>query len=254
MKIGNGGESLKIFVLAKHAIDTESEIRLKDEKSIDEKGLIYDINDWDRYAIEEAIRLKEMHGGEVTVIGVGNNEDTLRKCLAMGADRAIKIPLETGMDPYKTALAIKDVISEENFDLIIAGLMSQDCNNALVGALLASMLNLPFATAVTSVKVEDGKLRVTRELEGGYQEEVILQLPCLITVQSGINEPRYVSIMGIKRAKSKEIKEVDVKVDKEMIELERMYLPPVKKAELITGSADEIAEKLIEIFKEKGVI
>ncbi len=246
---------MNIIVLAKHAADPESEIKVApDGKSVDEKGLVYDINDWDRYAIEEAIRIKEEHGGEVVVVGVGYSEDTLRKCLAMGADRAIKIPLDAGMDSYIVASAIKEAIANEEFDLIIAGLMSQDYNNALVGSLLASMLNLPYATAVTSISVEDGKIRVVRELEGGYGEENVLSLPALITVQSGINEPRYVSIMGIKRARKKELREVSVEVKEGIIEVDKIYVPPIKKAEIISGDAEEIAEKLIQILKDRGLI
>ncbi len=246
---------MNIIVLAKHSADPESEIHVAgDGKSVDEKGLVFDINDWDRYAIEEAIRLKEKHGGEVVVVGVGYADDTLRKCLAMGADRAIKIPIDAGMDSFKVASAIREAISQEKFDLIIAGLMSQDYNNALVGSLLAGMLEIPFATAVTEIRVENGRIRVVRELEGGFGEESVLPLPALVTVQSGINEPRYVSIMGIKRAKTKELKEVVVSDLKSSIEVDRIYPPPIKKAEIIEGNAEEIAERLIEIFKERGLI
>ena len=248
--------SVKVIVLVKHAVDPESELSIaEDGKSLKEAGLVYDINDWDRYAVEEAIRIKENRGGEVVVVGVGTNcDDTLRKCLAMGADRDIKIPVETGLDAYQTAEVIKEAIKDEKFDLILAGFMSQDLNNTLVGVLLASMLDIPYATAVTSVKIEDGKVRVTRELEGGYQEEVELPTPCLLTVQSGINEPRYVSIMGIKRAKTKEIKEVSISPSISTLQVEKMYLPPVKKAEIITGDASQIAEKIIEILKDRGLI
>ncbi len=247
---------MNIIVLAKHAPDPESEINVaSDGKSVDTAGLVYDINDWDRYAVEEAIRIKEEKGGEVVVVGVGSNcDDTLRKCLAMGADRAIKIPVDTGLDAYQTAEVIKEAIKDEKFDMIFAGLMSQDLNNSQVGVLLAAMLDLPFATAVTSVKVEDGKVRVTRELEGGYQEEVELPTPCVLTIQSGINEPRYVSIMGIKRAKTKEMKEVSVSPTLSTLEVEKMYLPPVKKAEMLEGDASQIAEKIIEILKDRGLI
>ncbi|MBO8181938.1 MAG: electron transfer flavoprotein subunit beta/FixA family protein [Archaeoglobus sp.] len=247
---------MNIIVLAKHAPDPESEIRVgEDGKSVDERGLVWDINDWDRYAIEEAIQIKENKGGEVVVVGVGEAcEDTLRKCLAMGADRAIKIPYNSTLDAYQTAEVIKEAIKDENFDLIIAGYQSQDLNNALVGSLLAGMLELPFATAVTALEVEDSSIRVKRELEGGYNEEVVLPLPCLITVQSGINEPRYVSIMGIKRAKTKELKEVTLQPTTSTLEIEKMYLPPVKKAEMIEGSPDEVAKKLIEILKERGLV
>ncbi|MET1123719.1 MAG: electron transfer flavoprotein subunit beta/FixA family protein [Archaeoglobaceae archaeon] len=247
---------MKIIVLTKHAPDPESEIKVSsDGKSVDRTGLIYDINDWDRYAVEEAIRIKENAGGEVVVVGVGTDcDDTLRKALAMGADRAIKVNVDTGLDAYQTAEVIKEAIKEENFDMIFAGYMSQDINNALVGVLLAAMLDLPVATAVTSVKVEDGKVVVTRELEGGYQEECELPMPCVLTIQSGINEPRYVSIMGIKRAKTKEMKVVDINPTISTLEVEKFYLPPVKKAEIITGDPSEVAEKIVAILKDRGLI
>jgi len=247
---------VKIIVLAKHAPDPESEISVASNgKSVSESGLVYDINDWDRYAVEEAIRIKEERGGEVVVVGVGTKcDDTLRKCLAMGADRAIKIPVNTTFDAYQTAEVIKEAIKDEQFDMIFAGLMSQDLNNAQVGVLLAAMLDLPIATAVTELKIEDGKVTARRELEGGFLEEVEVPTPCVLTIQSGINEPRYVSIMGIKKAKSKEIKEVSVSPSISTLEIEKMYLPPVKKAEMIEGDASQIAQKLIEIFKDRGLI
>ncbi|MHA1594284.1 MAG: electron transfer flavoprotein subunit beta/FixA family protein [Candidatus Baldrarchaeia archaeon] len=247
---------MRVIVLVKHAASTEAEIRIgTDGKSLDTRGLEFEINDWDRYAVEEALRIKEAHGGEVVVVGVGIDCDpTLRKCLAMGADRAIKVPIDTGMDPYLTAKAIKEAIKGEKFDLILAGVMSQDLNYSLVGVLLAAMLDLPFATAVTSVKIEDGKVRVLRELEGGYQEEDVLPLPCLLTVQSGINEPRYVSIMGIKRARTKELREVKVTLGEPTLVVERIYHPPIKKAEMLEGDAPKIVDQLIEILKSRGLI
>jgi electron transfer flavoprotein beta subunit len=247
---------VNIIVLTKHAPDPESEIHVgADGKSVEQRGLVYDINDWDRYAVEEAIQIKENRDGEVVVVGVGTAcEDTLRKCLAMGADRAIKVPYDVTMDAFQTAELIKEAIKDEKFDIIMAGYQSQDLNNALVGTLLAGMLGIPFATAVTALEVEDGSVRVRRELEGGYNEEVVLPLPCLVTIQSGINEPRYVSIMGIKRAKTKELREIEVSPTVSTLEVEKMYFPPVKKAEMIEGSPEEVAKKLIEILKNRGLV
>jgi len=116
------------------------------------------------------------------------------------------------------------------------------------------MLDIPYATAVTSVNIENGTVKVTRELEGGYSEEVELKMPCLLTIQSGINEPRYVSIMGIKRARTKEMKEVKVTPTVSTVELEKIYVPPVKKAEIITGDPSQVADKIIEILKDRGLI
>lgn len=246
---------MKIIVLAKHAPDPQSEVGVAaDGKSLSLGTAVFDINDWDRYAVEEAIRIKEKMGGEVVVVGVGKSEDTLRKCLAMGADRAIKIPFEAGLDAYKTAEVICEAIKNEKFDMIFAGLMSQDLNNSQVGVILAAMLDLPFATAVTSLEIGNGVVTVNREIEGGYKEAVQLPMPCLLTIQSGINEPRYVSVMGIKKAKSKELKEVNIAPKTSTVEVMKMYLPPVKKAELITGDPSQIATKLIAILKDRGLI
>lgn len=247
---------MKIIVLAKHAPDPQSEIGItSDGKNLSLSTAVFDINDWDRYAVEEAIRIKEKMGGEVVVVGVGKNcDDTLRKCLAMGADRAIKIPFDGGLDAYQIAEVIAEAIKNEKFDLILAGLMSQDMNNALVGTLLAGMLDLPFATAVTEIEIKDRTVRVKREIEGGYKEESELTMPCLLTIQSGINEPRYVSVMGIKKAKTKEMKELNIAPKSKKVEVVKMYLPPVKKAEMITGDPDQIASKIIAILKERGLI
>lgn len=247
---------MKIIVLAKHAPDPQSEVGIaSDGKSLSLGTAVFDINDWDRYAVEEAIRIKEKLGGEVVVVGVGKNcDDTLRKCLAMGADRAIKIPFDGGIDAYQIAEVIAEAIKNEKFDMIFAGLMSQDMNNALVGVLLAGMLDLPFATAVTAIDIKDKTVRAKREIEGGYQEEVELTTPCLLTIQSGINEPRYVSVMGIKKAKTKEMKEVSVAPKSKKVEILKMYLPPVKKAEMITGDPDQVASKVVAILKERGLV
>ncbi len=247
---------MRIFVLVKHSPSPESLLRVSaDGKSLDPTCLTYDINEWDRYAVEEAVRLKEKHGGEVVAVSVGTNCDaTLRKCLAMGVDRAIKVPAEPGFDASMAAEAVVDVLKCEAFDIVLSGFMSQDANNALVGALAAAKLDIPFATAVTELSVEGGEARAVRELEGGYREEVALPLPCLVTVQSGINEPRYVSIMGIKAAKAKELKDHPVKLGDATVSTERIYAPPTRRAEIISGAPLEVAEKLIELIRSKGVL
>ncbi|MDW7990186.1 MAG: electron transfer flavoprotein subunit beta/FixA family protein [Archaeoglobaceae archaeon] len=247
---------MKIIVLAKHAPDPQSEVSVSsDGKSLSFGTAVFDINDWDRYAVEEAIRIKEKMGGEVVVVGVGKNcDDTLRKCLAMGADRAIKIPFDGGIDAQQISEVIAEAIKNEKFDMIFAGMMSQDMNNALVGVLIAGMLNLPFATAVTAIEIKDKSVKVKREIEGGYQEISELPIPCLLTIQSGINEPRYVSVMGIKKAKTKEMREVNLMPKSKNVEVVKMYLPPVKKAELISGDPGQIASKLVSILKDRGLI
>lgn len=247
---------MRLVVLVKHAPSPESTLRISaDGKGVDPVCLTYDVNEWDRYAVEEAVRLKERHGGEVVAVSVGVNCDaTLRKCLAMGADRAVKVPVEAGLDAVRVAEAIVDVLRGEPFDMVLSGFMSQDANNALVGVLVAAMLDIPFATAVTALSVEGGEVRAVRELEGGYLEEVLLPLPCLITVQSGINEPRYISIIGVKAAKSKELREHAVKLGDAAVLVERVYVPPARRAEILEGSPSEVAGKLVELISSKGVV
>ncbi|MEM1659114.1 MAG: electron transfer flavoprotein subunit beta/FixA family protein [Candidatus Jordarchaeales archaeon] len=247
---------MRIFVLVKHAPLLESTLRVSaDGRGVDPVCLTYDINEWDRYAVEEAVRLKEKYGGEVIAVSVGVNCDaTLRKCLAMGVDGAIKVPVEVGFDACQVAEAIVDVLRGEMFDMVLSGFMSQDANNALVGGLVATMLGIPFATAVTRLSVEKGEVLAVRELEGGYSEEVLLPLPCLVSVQSGINEPRYVSIMGIKAARSKELRERVVALREPAVVVERIYFPPTRKAEILGGAPSEVASKLVKLMKVKGVI
>ena len=246
---------MNIVVLVKHSFvsDFRPEITA-DGKAIEKQRLVYEMNDWDRYALEEAIKIKEQNGGEVLAISVGMDcDDTLRKCFAVGVDRAIKIPLDS-IDSWQIAEVISEVIKAEKFDLILAGFQSQDLNNALVGPIVAGMLNLPYATAVTSIKFEDKEARIRRELEAGFEEEDTLPLPCLLTVQTGINKPRYASTRGILKAKTKEIREVSVTPKSSTFEIKKLYFPVVKRGEMIEGSPEEVSTKLTEVLKERGLL
>lgn len=246
---------MNIIVLVKRALASESRLRIgADGKSLERQGLVYEMNEWDSYAIEEAIKIKEQKGAEVVAVSVGKDcDDTLRRCLALGADRAIKIPYDS-MDSWQIAEAIHMSIKGERLDLVLAGFQSQDLNNGLVGPILAGMLRLPYAIAVISIEFEDEEVRVKRELEGGFHEEVRLPFPCLLAVQTGINQPRYASIRGVLRAKTKEIKESPVILKSSTFEIEKLYSPMVKKAKRIEGSAEEVSSKLIELLKERGLL
>jgi electron transfer flavoprotein beta subunit len=246
---------MNIVVLVKHAFAPERWLRIgTNGKSFEKKTLVYEMNEWDRYAFEEAIKIKEQKGAEVVAVSVGEDcDDTLRRCLALGADRAIKIPYDL-IDSWQIAEAIHMSIKDEGLDLVLAGFQSQDLNNGLVGPILAGMLRLPYAISVISIEFEDGGVRVKRELEGGFHEEVRLPLPCLLAVQTGINQPRYASIRGVLRAKTKEIKESPVIVKSSTFEIEKLYFPVVKKAKRIEGSAEEVSSKLIELLTERGLL
>jgi len=234
------------------------------------RGAAYDINEWDDYALEEALRLKERLGGRVTAITVGGDEaeEVLRKCLAKGADEAIRVDGEAveGADAYVVAKVLKEVIKRLNFDLVLTGAQASDDSYALVGQLIAEMLSIPYATLVKRLEVlEGGWIRVHRELEGGLDEVVELKTPALLTIQTGINEPRYVSIMGIRRASKRPLKVVkaeelglrreELGEQGSWLRLKRFYIPKVeRRAMLIEGPADKAAQRIIEILKERGLL
>jgi electron transfer flavoprotein beta subunit len=262
---------LDIIVCVKHVPETaEAELKIDvTGKGIDRTGLVYDINEWDDYALEEAVRMKEKHGGTVTALTIGGDDSdtTLRKCLARGADKAMRLtdPKFSDSDGYATAKILHSVIKTLHFDLILTGMQAGDDGQAEVGPILAEMLSIPHATMVKKIELAAGSASVNRELEGGLEEQLEVKMPALLSVQTGINEPRYVSIMGIRKAMQKEIKlitladtglsENDVGVSGSWVKVERMYVPPVEKqAEFIKGSPDEIAAKITEILKSRGLI
>jgi electron transfer flavoprotein beta subunit len=258
-------------VCVKHVPETaEAELKIDGSgRSVDKSGLVFDINEWDDYALEEAVRVKEKVGGTVTAITLGGDDSdtTLRKCLARGADKAIRLtdPKFNDSDGFAVAKILHSVIKTMHFDLVLTGMQAGDDGQAVVGPALAELLKVPHATMVKKMEFGTGVAKVNRELEGGLEEQVEVKLPALVSVQTGINEPRYVSIMGIRKAMQKEIKlmtladtgltDADVGPAGSWVKVEKMYVPPVEKqAEFIKGSPDEIAAKITEILKAKGLI
>jgi len=262
---------LDIVVCVKHVPETaEAELKIDSSgKSIEKTGLVFDINEWDDYALEEAVRIKEKLGGTVTAVTIGSQdaESTLRKCLARGADKAIRLtdPKFEGSDAYATAKILHSTIKTLHYDLILCGLQSGDDGNASVGPILAELLGIPHATMVKKLELATGTAKINRELEGGLEEQLEIKLPALFAVSTGINEPRYVSIMGIRKAMQKEITvktladtgltENDVGTAGSWTTIDKLYVPPVEKqAEPIKGTPDEIATKITEIIKSRGLI
>lgn len=260
---------MDIVVCVKRVPDTsEADVLVaKDGRTIEKRDLVFDINEWDKYAVEEAVRLKEKHSGTVTVVTVGSedSEDTLRRCFATGADNAIRLtdPAFDGSDAATIARILCQAIRDLNFDLIMTGAQAGDDGYGQVGPVLAALLRIPHATLVRQVDIESQRVRVRRELEGGLDEVVEVSLPAVLTVQTGINEPRYVSIMGVRLAAKKEIKVLglkdlglrveDVGESGSGIRLERLFPPPVtKETEILQGSPDQTASKLAQILKDKG--
>ncbi|UCG45011.1 MAG: electron transfer flavoprotein subunit beta/FixA family protein [Candidatus Bathyarchaeota archaeon] len=262
---------MDIIVCVKHVPETaEADVAIaEDGKSIKTTELVYDINEWDDYAAEEAVLLRDKLGGSVTAITVGSEEadSTLRKCLARGADRAIRLTDEAfeGSDSYVTAKILSKVIKNLPFDLILTGAQASDDGCAQVGVVLAELLGIPHATMVKKLEPKDGIVKVNQELEGGLEEIMELKLPAMLAIQTGINEPRYISIMGIRKAMKKELKVLGLKdiglTEEEVGEsgswiiVEKMFVPSVEKeAEILTGGVDEIATKITETLKTRGLI
>ena len=208
---------MDIVVCVKRVPDTsEAEVAItKDERKIEEGDLVFDINEWDKYAVEEAVLLKEKLGGSVTVVTMGPEEaeDTLRRCFATGADDAIRLTDEAfeGSDAVAIARILYQAIKDMEFDLVLTGAQASDDGYGQVGPTIAEFLGIPHATLVTNIEIINGKAKVRRELEGGLEEVVEVQLPAVFTIQTGINEPRYVSIMGVRKAAKKEIKILGLK-------------------------------------------
>jgi electron transfer flavoprotein beta subunit len=262
---------MDIIVCVKHVPETaEVDIAVdKSGKGIATEDLVFDINEWDDYALEEAVQLKEKLGGSVTAITVGREEaeSTLRKCLARGADKAIRLTDKAfeGSDGYAIAKILHRAIKDVPFDLILTGAQAADEGCAQVGGVLAELLGIPHATMVKKVEPMEDSVKVNRELEGGLEEIVELKQPALLTIQTGINEPRYVSIMGIRKARSKEITVLslkalqlgdgDVGASGSWMTVEELFLPPVEKeAEILEGSPEEVASKISEMLKARGVV
>lgn len=262
---------MDIIVCVKHVPETaEADIKIAaNMKAIEKTGLVFDINEWDDYGVEEAVRLKEKHGGTVTAITVGSEEadSTLRKCLARGADKGVRLtdPKFEDSDGFAIAKVLARFIKNMPFNVVITGTQSGDDGSAVVGPMLAEMLGVSHATMVKKLEINDQVARVRRELEGGLEETVEVKLPAVIAVQTGINEPRYVSIMGIRKAMQKEIKvlgsadlglgENEIGEAGSWLKIGKLYVPPVgKQAEFLKGSPDEVATRIAEIIKAKGLM
>ncbi|HMH13237.1 MAG TPA: electron transfer flavoprotein subunit beta/FixA family protein [Edaphobacter sp.] len=248
---------MKIVVAIKQVPERDAQIHVaSDGKWIDESDLNYAINEPDAYALEEALQLKEKNGGEVIVLCAGPERvmSTLREALAKGADRAIHIEADDlgERDTLGVAHILADAVKAESPDLILTGLQSDDLGLGQTGVVLAELLGVPHATIIMQVEVADGGLKVKRELEDGWFQHVQMPLPALLTIQSGGNKLRYATLMGIKKAKTKETKTVtpSAAASELAVKLECVYLPEKqKKTEMLTGTPAEVATKLVEKLK-----
>ena len=247
---------MKIIVSIKQVPVRDSQLRIDSSgRWIQENDLNFEINEPDAYALEEALQLKEKHGGEVVALcaGPARATQTIREALAKGADRAIHIEEENlaTLDTLGLARLLAKAAGPEKPDLILTGLQSDDLGYGQTGVVLAELLGLPHGTIIMRVEKLNGNIRVKRELENGWFQHVDMLLPAVLTIQSGINKLRYATLMGIKKAKTKEIKRVTASelgfTTTPTAVIEKVYLPQrSKQTQILDGSAKEAAAKLVE--------
>jgi electron transfer flavoprotein beta subunit len=260
---------MKIMVCLKQVPHQDARLDIDaDGAWIREDNIKFEINSYDTYALEEALRAKDAEEAEVVVVSIGPDRVTqaVRTALGMGADRAVHVndAEANGSDALGIAKILGAVAKEENPDLIYMGMMSEDGNFAAVPPMLAEVVGIPHTTAASKIERSDGKLTVEREIEGGAREVVEIQTPCLVAVQSGLNQVRYASLKGIMAAKKKPL---DVKTVADLglggqvgagaakIKIEKIAPPPKgDRAEILEGSPGEIASSLVNKIKELGLL
>ena len=252
---------MKILVSMKQVPQKDAPLKLNEAGTWIREDVSYEVNEPDAYALEEALRQKEKHGGEVVVITAGPSraQQVLREALAKGADRAIHLEDDAfvGLDAFNTARAFAAAIQDEPFDLIFTGLQSDDYGFAQTGVILAELLGWPHATIIMQIEKSANGIKVKRELEAGFFQYVEMPLPAVLTIQSGINKLRYATLIGIKQAKNKPLRKVTLAEVKSALgpnlqKIERMYIPQkTKKTEYLEGPPAEVAKKLTEKLRNE---
>lgn len=256
---------MNIYVLMKRTFDTEEKISIANGK-INEDGAEFIINPYDEYAVEEAIKVRESHGGEVTVISVGNEETEkqLRTALAMGADKAVLINIEDDIengDQFTTAKILAEYLKDKEADLILGGNVAIDGGSGQVGPRVADQLGIPYVTSITKLEIAGTTATITRDVEGD-SEVIETSLPVLVTAQQGLNEPRYPSLPGIMKAKKKPLDELeldDLDLEEDDVEPKtktiEIYLPPKKEAgKVLQGDLDEQVKELVNLLHTEAKV
>ncbi|HHW37652.1 MAG TPA: electron transfer flavoprotein subunit beta/FixA family protein [Bacillales bacterium] len=256
---------MNIYVLMKRTFDTEEKITINNGK-ISEDGAEFIINPYDEYALEEAIQLKDKHGGEVTVVTIGNedSEKELRTALAMGADKAVLINIEDDVengDQYTTAAVLSEFFKDKEFDIILGGNVAIDSGSGQVGPRLADALNINYVTTITKIDIDGNKATLIRDVEGD-SEVVETALPLLVTAQQGLNEPRYPSLPGIMKAKKKPLEELeldDLDIDEDDVLAKtktlEIYLPPTKgTGKILAGDLGDQAKELVKLLQTEAKV
>ena len=250
---------MKIAVCVKQVVTREWPLRVDEARTwVQDRDASFEMNEPDAYALEEALRLKERHGGEVVVCSAGpaRAAQVVREALARGADRAIRVEGDglAAADASMVAGALAAAIRDEAFDLVLTGLQSDDQGFAQTGVVLAELLGIPHATIIMEVQVAEGRLRVKRELEGGWFQWVSMPAPALLTIQSGINQLRYATLKGIMAAKRKEVRVVEAAADlapsQEILEIR--VPEKAKQTRMIDGSPADAAAELVKALREEA--
>ena len=252
---------MKVLVCMKQVPQKDAPLKLNESGTWIRDDVSYEVNEPDAYALEEALRQKEKHGGEVVVItsGPARAQQVLREALAKEADRAIHLEGDgfVGLDAFNTAKAFAAAIKDETFDLIFTGLQSDDYGFAQTGVILAELLGWPHATIIMQIEKTDAGIKVKRELEAGFFQFVDMPLPAVLTIQSGINKLRYATLIGIKQAKNKPLKkvsfdEIKSSLGENLQKIEKLYIPQkTKKTEVLEGPPAEVAKKLVEKLRNE---
>lgn len=249
---------MKLAVCVSHVPDTATKIKIgSGEKSIDPAGVTFIINPYDEFAVEEALKQKEKAGGdsEVTVISAGGeaNKETIRKALAMGADKGILLKTDSVTDSYSVAEILASELKNGNFDLIFFGKQSVDFDNSITGSLTAEMIGYNCVSVVVSLSVEGNNITAEREIEGG-REVVETQLPAVITAQKGLNEPRYASLKGIMAAKKKVIEEKAASLNPSKTDIVKLKMPSPKNPGRIIGTDKSAVTELVRLLREEAKV
>ncbi len=250
---------MNIAVCIKQVPDTEARIKIaEDGKSIQKEDIKWIVNPYDEFAVEEALRIVEKHGGEVTVISLGpvEVEKSIREALAMGPKKAIRIHSDAmPTDPQVTAKALAEALKQNNYDLILFGKQAIDDDQVQVPSIVAHILGIPCASVVVKLDLDPqtGKGEALREVEGGH-EKLSFKLPAIVTAQRGLNEPRYRSLKGIMQAKKIPIEVVNTTLDENKLILEKIEYPPEKKPGRIIGTGAEAVPELVRLLREEAKV
>jgi len=256
---------MNIYVLLKRTFDTEERLTVSNG-GINEDGAEFIINPYDEYAVEEAIQVRDAHGGEITVVTVGTEEaeKELRTALAMGADKAVLINTEEDIengDQFTTAKILAEYLKDKDADLILGGNVAIDGGSGQVAPRVAELLNIPYVTTITKLEIEGQKVTITRDVEGD-SEVIETSLPLLVTAQQGLNEPRYPSLPGIMKAKKKPLEELeldDLDLEEDDVEAKtkilEIYLPPKKEAgRVLQGELDAQVKELVAALRNEAKV